>query len=116
MAGEERFCSAARDLCGGEVRQDQAQTMARHDPPEADSELEKRIDFFGQRVTKRGLLIDMGVNHIVLPWSQKEDRSGLGRQVKRAYHRLRFLVEYQRRTIRGRALAVRRERPQRAAE
>jgi len=53
-----------------------------------DSDLEKRVDFFGEPVTMRGLLIRMGdhlsehlgqsiayarVNHIVPPWSQKKD-------------------------------------------
>jgi hypothetical protein len=53
-----------------------------------DSDLEKHIDFFGQSITMRGLLIRMGdhlsehlgqsiayarINHIVPPWSQKKD-------------------------------------------
>jgi uncharacterized damage-inducible protein DinB len=53
-----------------------------------DSDLEKHIEFFGQPMTMRGLLIHMGghlrehlgqsiayarVNHIVPPWSQKKD-------------------------------------------
>jgi uncharacterized damage-inducible protein DinB len=53
-----------------------------------DSDLEKRIDFFGTPMTIRALLIHMGdhlsehlgqsiayarVNHIVPPWSQKKD-------------------------------------------
>jgi hypothetical protein len=53
-----------------------------------DSDLEKHIDFFGQPIATRGLLIRMGdhlsqhlgqsiayarINHIVPPWSQKKD-------------------------------------------
>jgi uncharacterized damage-inducible protein DinB len=53
-----------------------------------DSDLEKRIDFFGQQITERGLLIRLGdhlsqhlgqsiayarINYIVPPWSQKKD-------------------------------------------
>ena len=62
-----------------------ARDMIRQMP---DSDLEKRIDFFGHPLTMRGLLIDMGghlrehlgqsiayarVNHIMPPWSQKKD-------------------------------------------
>lgn len=62
-----------------------ARDMIRQMP---DSDLEKRIDFFGHPLPMRGLLIDMGghlrehlgqsiacarVNHIVPPWSQKKD-------------------------------------------
>jgi len=53
-----------------------------------DSDLEKHVEFFGQTITMRGLLIRMGdhlsqhlgqsiayarINHIVPPWSQKKD-------------------------------------------
>ena len=53
-----------------------------------DSDLEKRVEFFGQHLTMRGLLIRLGdhlsehlgqsiayarVNHIVPPWSNRKD-------------------------------------------
>lgn len=53
-----------------------------------DSDLERHVDFFGQTITIRGLLIRMGdhlhehlgqsiayarINHMVPPWSQKKD-------------------------------------------
>jgi uncharacterized damage-inducible protein DinB len=53
-----------------------------------DGDLEKHVEFFGQTITMRGLLIRMGdhlsehlgqsiayarINHIVPPWSQKKD-------------------------------------------
>jgi hypothetical protein len=62
-----------------------ARDMIRQMP---DSDLEKRIDFFGTPMTMHTLLIHMGghlrehlgqsiacarVNHIVPPWSQKKD-------------------------------------------
>ena len=62
----------------------QVQDLIRHIP---DSDLEKKVNFFGRQATLRGVLIQMGdhlsehlgqaiayarVNHIVPPWSQKQ--------------------------------------------